>query len=117
MIIFRRERTMTAVYLILSMIFALALIIPWYRIYKFEHMNIVANKAYVWQELLNHPKTALIFGFLTIAWIILSIMTFVRYRRVVNYFGGYFGSILGRFILILEYLGFIALILVLLFAL
>lgn len=114
---FRQQKTMATVFLILSMIFALALIIPWYRIYKFEHMNIVANKAYVWQALLNHPKTALIFGFLTIAWIILSIMTFVRYRRVVNYFGGYFGSILGRFILILEYLGFIALILVLLFAL
>lgn len=114
---FRRERTMTAVFLILSMIFALALIIPWYRVYKFEHAAIAAREIYIWEGFIKHPKTGIIFAVLTITWFVLAWITSSKYKRVTDYYGGYVGAYVGRFILIAEYLGFAALLAVLMFVL
>ncbi len=117
---FVQSKRNAAVHVIFSMIFALALIIPYIRIYRATHAAIVANPGNFFNLIVDFTKVSqtnlwvtIAFVVFTLAWFFLSIIANIKISRTKRIFGGYFGGFLGRLILLLEYLGFAALIVVL----
>ena len=87
------------------MIFALALLFPYIRFYRYEHANIVAGKG-IWDAMVAHPYSSSIFCVLTVCWVALTINALIHYRRTKRLFGGYLGSFLGHLVILAEYLGY-----------
>ena len=112
---FRQHKRTAAVFVIFSMIFALALLIPYIRIYRLTHSAIVANPGNfvnIIKEMCVADKTNLwvtiAFGVFSFAWLCLSIIANIKISRTSRIFGGYFGGVLGRIILLVEFLGYVA---------
>ena len=112
---FRQSKRTAAVFSIFAMIFALALLIPYIRIYRGTHQAIVANpgnflniiKEFTAVSSLNLWVT-IAFGVFSLAWLFLSIIANIKISRTSRIFGSYFGGVLGRILLLLEYLGYVA---------
>ena len=112
---FRQSKKTAAVFGIFAMIFALALLIPYIRLYRGTHSAIVANpgnflniiKEFTAGSSLNLWVT-IAFGVFSLAWLFLSIITNIKISRTSRIFGSYFGGVLGRIMLLLEYLGYAA---------
>lgn len=113
---FRQHKRSAAVFVIFSMIFALALIIPYIRIYRETHSAIVANPGNFFNIIVEFAKAdqkklwiTIAFAVFSFAWLFLSIIANIKIGRTRRIFGGYFGGFLGRLILLLEFLGYVAL--------